>query len=120
MSDVRIRTHARCIENYCNTRLTEHDDTRDVRQLLRDVLGHTKIIIDADAEPARSDTGSPEPQQCGGGERWFVVYPGSERLDIGDKHPIAHFKYRIHAEEYVSQRWPGIGYVEVSRGGAAR
>jgi hypothetical protein len=42
----------------------------------------------------------------------YIAYPGSERLGLGDKRPIAYFEYKDHAERYVQMFWPEYGYVE--------
>jgi hypothetical protein len=34
----------------------------------------------------------------------YAVYPGSEKLDLGDRKTIAVFEYRRHAEEY-AKKW---------------
>ena len=50
MSDVRIRTNARCIEDYCNERLFWKDDSKEVRDVFRQILAHVKAILEADAD----------------------------------------------------------------------
>lgn len=50
MADVRIRTNAGCIVNYCNERLFNKDDPKDLRELLRQILAHTKAILEAEAD----------------------------------------------------------------------
>lgn len=45
---------------------------------------------------------------------WYAVFPGSEKLDLGPKRPIAYFKLQIHAEEFV-KRYNPYGYVEQDR-----
>ncbi len=51
MSDVRIKTSAGCIDNYCNERLVNKDDTKEVRDVFRQILAHSKAIKEADADP---------------------------------------------------------------------
>lgn len=43
---------------------------------------------------------------------WWVVYPGSEKLDLGEKKAIALFEFAKHADAYIAQMWPGYGYKE--------
>jgi len=43
---------------------------------------------------------------------WWLAFPGSEKVDLGDKHAMACFEYRDHAETYVKDMWPGIGHME--------
>lgn len=52
MSDVRIRTSAHCIENYCNERLLNKDDSKEVRDVFRQILAHVKAILEADGDSA--------------------------------------------------------------------
>lgn len=42
---------------------------------------------------------------------WYAVYPGSEKLDLGEKRPIAYFRVEKHAEEFAKMYRP-FGYVE--------
>lgn len=54
MSDIRIKTNARCIENYCNARLFQKDDPKEIRDVLRNILAHVAEILkvdDASAKP---------------------------------------------------------------------
>lgn len=44
-------------------------------------------------------------------ENWYAVYPGSEKLDIGDKTPVAIFKHIHHAEEMIN-KYGYYGYIE--------
>jgi hypothetical protein len=48
ISNVLIRTNAGCIEDYCNERLLNRDDPKEVRDVFRQVLAHTRAIIAAD------------------------------------------------------------------------
>jgi hypothetical protein len=50
MSDIRIVCNTRCIQNICNKRLLECDDTKDVRQAFRDILGFAEEVIRVDAD----------------------------------------------------------------------
>jgi hypothetical protein len=50
MSDIRIRTNAGCIENYCNERLFNKDDSKEIRDVFRQILAHVKAILEADAD----------------------------------------------------------------------
>ena len=43
---------------------------------------------------------------------WFAVYPGSEKLDLGDKKPVAFVRFESHAKQMIDQLWPGFGYYE--------
>lgn len=42
---------------------------------------------------------------------WYAVYPGSEKLDLGEKKPVAYFRIQKHAEEFAKLYKP-FGYVE--------
>lgn len=46
---------------------------------------------------------------------WYAVYPGSEKLDIGDKKPVAFLQYESHAKDMIRKLWPGFGYYEPVR-----
>ena len=42
---------------------------------------------------------------------WFAVYSGSEKLDLGEKEPLAYVKYESHAKELI-KKYGGKGYYE--------
>ena len=42
---------------------------------------------------------------------WYAVYSGSEKLDLGNKSPIAFVKYEAHAKELIS-KYGSFGYYE--------
>lgn len=50
MSNVHIRTNARCIQDAVTERLLNKDDLPEVRQLFRQIIAHVKEILKADEE----------------------------------------------------------------------
>lgn len=44
-------------------------------------------------------------------ELWYVVYSGSEKVDLGDKRPACFCQSRVQAEHMI-ELWPGTGYWE--------
>ena len=44
-------------------------------------------------------------------EGWWFVFSGSEKLDLGDKKPIAIVKYEEHAKELI-KKYGRFGYYE--------
>jgi hypothetical protein len=43
--------------------------------------------------------------------KWFPVYPGSEKLDLGPEQYVAIFAYEEHAKQF-AERWAPYGYIE--------
>jgi hypothetical protein len=40
----------------------------------------------------------------------FVVFPGSEKLDLGPAEPVAFCQSQQQAEALIASLWPGLGY----------
>lgn len=45
--DVRIESSAGVISDLCEQRLRDRDDTKEIRELLRMILGQTRLILQA-------------------------------------------------------------------------
>lgn len=43
---------------------------------------------------------------------FYLVYPGSEKLDLGPKRWVAICKYEAHADLLIKRFWPDFGYWE--------
>jgi len=45
--------------------------------------------------------------------KFYVVYSGSEKLDLSDKpKPVAILLYEKHADYLIQKKWPGYGYIK--------
>jgi hypothetical protein len=44
-------------------------------------------------------------------EGWYAVYPGSEKLDLGEKRAVAYFRIEQHAEKF-SELYKPYGYIK--------
>lgn len=48
------------------------------------------------------------------GPKIYLIYPGSEKLDLGPKRPVAICTSETQANKFIEAMWPGLGYWEIA------